>query len=61
MCKVIDYVKRLYQSPVLYLAFSRCHFRTSHRDSDPAVAIAFANFLKALYFMRKRTWMLHTI
>ena len=46
---------------------------TRHRDSDPAaakasataaataVAAALAHFLKALYFRRWKTWMLHTL
>ena len=34
-----------------------------HRDCDPAAAMAaaLANFLKALYFRRWKTWMLHTL
>ena len=38
--------------------------KARHRDSDPAAATAaavLANFLKALYFRRWKTWMLHTL
>ena len=35
--------------------------KARHRDSDPAAAAALANFLKALYFRRWKTWMLHTL
>ena len=33
--------------------------KARHRDSDPAAAVL-AHFLKALYFRRWKTWMLHT-
>ena len=35
--------------------------KARHRDSDPAAAAALAHFLKALYFRRWKTWMLHTL
>ena len=43
--------------------------KARHRDSDSdpvaaaaaATAAALANFLKALYFRRWKTWMLHTL
>ena len=42
--------------------------KARHRDSDPAAATAaaataaaLAHFLKALYFRRWKTWMLHTL
>ena len=34
--------------------------KARHRDSDPAAAML-AHFLKALYFRRWKTWMLHTL
>ena len=34
--------------------------KARHRDSDPAAAVL-ANFLKALFFRRWKTWMLHTL
>ncbi|XP_071138228.1 fibronectin type 3 and ankyrin repeat domains protein 1-like [Mytilus edulis] len=36
-------------------------WKAQHRDSDQAVAAALANFLKALYFRRWKTWMLHIL
>ena len=33
--------------------------KARHRDSDPAAALA--NFLKALYFRRWKSWMLYTL
>ena len=35
--------------------------KAQHRDSDQEAAAALANFLKALYFRRWKTWMLHTL
>ena len=36
--------------------------KSGHSDSDPVAAAAIlANFLKALYFRRWKTWMLHTL
>ena len=40
--------------------------KARHRDSDPAATAAaaaavLAHFLKALYFRRWKTWMLHTL
>ena len=35
--------------------------KARRRDSDLAVAAALAYYLKALYFRRWKTWMLHTL
>ena len=35
--------------------------KARHKDSDPSAAAVLANFLKALYLSRLKTWMLHTL
>ena len=67
--KLVDHIKKLQVKGkiLLFIILSGVYLsflllKARHRDSDlAAVAAALANFLKAFYFRRWKTWMLHTL